>query len=486
MTRDERGDRDAGHTAGAGAGAGPGATGSGLGAGTGAGVRAGTGGGGGTGGDGGGRPAPEAARLERSRGSKVVAGVCGGLGRHYDVDPVVLRVPVAVLSLVGGLGLLLYGVAWLLVPQEGEEENEGRRLLTGRVEGSSLAALLCTLAGTGLMLAALGGGQPSVLFPMLLLAALAGGVVWSRNRHEEAEARSEPLPHAPPEAQAPPVPHAPSWWRDPLAKDAPAGQDTGYLWGPDDADAGTPSPAPDPYAAPVTLAEREPGPAPVPARRRRRLGWLVVPAALVAGGIGTAAAWDSGELGTALVTGSVAALCVLVAGMLVSVFAGRFGFGTVLATLLAAGVLAGAALLPPDVTTDWTRTTWAPATAADVRPAYRIGNGETVLDLSGIDLAEGQTVRSAVHAGVGEIRVIVPENTTLRLDLRLGAGGYRVPAARPDGQGRVETSGGGVRYRETLTLAPRGDAAPTGTVRLDVDLTLGEIVVEHAIVEPAS
>ena len=58
------------------------------------------------------------ARLRRSRTDRKVAGVAGGLGRHLDVDPTILRVLFVVLMFFGGAGLLLYGVLWLLVPDE--------------------------------------------------------------------------------------------------------------------------------------------------------------------------------------------------------------------------------------------------------------------------------------------------------------------------------------------------------------------------------
>lgn len=43
-------------------------------------------------------PAPP---LRRSRGSKVVGGVCGGLGRYFDLDPVIFRVVIGVLAVPG-------------------------------------------------------------------------------------------------------------------------------------------------------------------------------------------------------------------------------------------------------------------------------------------------------------------------------------------------------------------------------------------------
>src|SRR4051812_3370787 len=59
-------------------------------------------------------------RLRRSRSDRYVAGVAGGLGRHFDVDPTVVRVVLAVLTFFGGAGLVVYVAVWLLVPEDGE------------------------------------------------------------------------------------------------------------------------------------------------------------------------------------------------------------------------------------------------------------------------------------------------------------------------------------------------------------------------------
>ncbi|MCZ0993803.1 PspC domain-containing protein [Streptomyces noursei] len=176
------------------------------------------------------------APLRRSRRHKVVAGVCGGLGRQWDIDPVIFRVVLAVLS-IGGLGLIFYGFAWLLVPLDGEEENEGRRLLSGRVEGSALTALLCALAGCALFLTTLGKGS-MMSFAIMVTLAVAGAAYWSRRRRRaQAEglgsvdaATAQAVADArrrPPPAGA----QHPSWWRDPRTE---ALLRRGYLWGPED------------------------------------------------------------------------------------------------------------------------------------------------------------------------------------------------------------------------------------------------------------
>ena len=62
------------------------------------------------------RPGPR--RLLRSRDDRVIAGVSGGLGRYFDVDPVIIRIAFAVTVLFGGLGVVAYLAAVLFVPSD--------------------------------------------------------------------------------------------------------------------------------------------------------------------------------------------------------------------------------------------------------------------------------------------------------------------------------------------------------------------------------
>jgi phage shock protein C len=72
------------------------------------------------------RAEPESPRvLRRSRGNRVIGGVCGGLGRYLGIDPVLLRVAFVVLAIAGGGGFLLYVVSWILIPEERKGEPLG-------------------------------------------------------------------------------------------------------------------------------------------------------------------------------------------------------------------------------------------------------------------------------------------------------------------------------------------------------------------------
>jgi phage shock protein C len=57
-------------------------------------------------------------RLYRSRDDRVIAGVCGGIAEQYDLDPALVRIGFAFLILAWGLGLLLYIVMAIVVPEE--------------------------------------------------------------------------------------------------------------------------------------------------------------------------------------------------------------------------------------------------------------------------------------------------------------------------------------------------------------------------------
>jgi phage shock protein PspC (stress-responsive transcriptional regulator) len=60
-------------------------------------------------------------RLYRSKTQRVLGGVCGGLGEHLDIDPTVIRLALVLVTLISlGTGILLYLIAWIIVP---EEEN---------------------------------------------------------------------------------------------------------------------------------------------------------------------------------------------------------------------------------------------------------------------------------------------------------------------------------------------------------------------------
>ena len=118
----------------------------------------------------------EPRRLVRPRSGRVIGGVCAGLGRYFNVDPIIFRIGAVVLTFVGGAGLLAYLAALLLVPAddspsaaEGEPATRNRWLVI-----LGVIVLLCItwpfLLGGGLLFAGL-------LIPFAVLVA-TGVLVW--------------------------------------------------------------------------------------------------------------------------------------------------------------------------------------------------------------------------------------------------------------------------------------------------------------------
>lgn len=63
----------------------------------------------------------EVKRLYRSTKNRVIGGVCGGLGDYLNMDPVLLRVLWAIFFFFGGVGLLAYIIAWIIMPERPAE-----------------------------------------------------------------------------------------------------------------------------------------------------------------------------------------------------------------------------------------------------------------------------------------------------------------------------------------------------------------------------
>jgi phage shock protein PspC (stress-responsive transcriptional regulator) len=77
---------------------------------------------------------PAVKRLERSRSDRMLAGVCGGLARYFDLSPAFYRVGFVVLTLLGGAGILIYLAAVLVIPEEGKAESIAAEALRERRE----------------------------------------------------------------------------------------------------------------------------------------------------------------------------------------------------------------------------------------------------------------------------------------------------------------------------------------------------------------
>ncbi|MFP5297516.1 MAG: PspC domain-containing protein, partial [Actinomycetota bacterium] len=95
---------------------------------------------------------PGARRLARSRRDRMVAGVAGGLGDYFGVDPLLFRIGFVAIAIAGAPGVLIYLACWLLLPEEGgSPRGEPPRSTLLRAIGMALAVVIVLGIGGGLL-----------------------------------------------------------------------------------------------------------------------------------------------------------------------------------------------------------------------------------------------------------------------------------------------------------------------------------------------
>ncbi|MFG1879374.1 PspC domain-containing protein [Sphaerisporangium sp. NPDC049003] len=74
--------------------------------------------------------------LRRTREGRIVAGVCSGAAEFVGIDANIIRLGLAVATFFGGLGVGIYAVAWLLIPEEGKNSSIVQDLINKQKNGS--------------------------------------------------------------------------------------------------------------------------------------------------------------------------------------------------------------------------------------------------------------------------------------------------------------------------------------------------------------
>ena len=105
-------------------------------------------------------------RLYRSRNNSVIAGICGGIGEYFDIDPIIVRL-IWVFAVFSGVGIFAYIIMWIVIPEgpiefradnqyEDGYYNEPNDLSGGKVERREkskiiLGGILILIGGFSLM-----------------------------------------------------------------------------------------------------------------------------------------------------------------------------------------------------------------------------------------------------------------------------------------------------------------------------------------------
>ena len=396
----------------------------------------------------------DVSRLRRSGTDRYVAGVAGGLGRHFDVDPTVVRVLLAVLTFFGGAGLLVYVAVWVLVPEDGQDHaaielrSDTQRVL---LVGAAVVAALIVF-GTPFANSDWGSGYVPVLIVLLV-----GLWIYSliRNRGRRRHAATPPW-SSHPVAPSTATPYSPEGFTTMSVTDAPVtAPETG--WQP-------PAQQPPAWMPPPT-------PAYVPPPRARRTGLVLFwpTLALMAIALGTLGVVDVSDK-IAVSAYAALALGVVAVMLLIGAFVGRPGglIALGLACSLGLGVTSivdattGGAVQNQDVTE-------TPTSASAVQDTYDAGTGTLKIDLSqvrDVQALDGRHVR--VHLDAGEVTVVLPKGVNAEV-------GASIRYVGTMNVGDDFTRDGFNQSVHRTVLSSLSSSTPT--IQLDVDTRVGQIDV---------
>ena len=309
--------------------------------------------------------------LHRSRDDRYLAGVAGGLGRYFDISPTFFRIGFAVLTLVGGAGILLYVAAALVIPNDGEKDSIASEALRRHRDRPWLLVGVALVGIAFVSIVAQADFWPNSGFAwtLLLLGALA--IVVAQRRTDDG------------------------------------------------------SPPPD-ATTPAALP-REPSPAKhrPPSIFAPAMGVLLAAAGVLAlvSAAGVDVRWD-----LALAVGAIATGVAVAAG---AYFRRRTGGLVVVGVLLATLAVAVSAI---DVELDGPigDRVYRPVTSGDVHRNYDMSIGDLTVDLSRTALRAGETEIDA-NIGIGELTVIVPDDVAVDAEASASAGQVTLFGRREDG-----------------------------------------------------
>ncbi len=382
-------------------------------------------------------------RLRRRPDDGHIGGVCSGVAEYFNVDPLIVRIA-AVVLLFSGPGAFAYVLAWIFVPAATGAVPHGapQAPIDRRDRGTQIFGIVLL----GLALSVLWGDWWSPvgrwLFPLGLMTLGA----WLLLRPDKATNGDEP--------ESPFVSQAPtSGWTstppEPLASPVV------------DADAMAPADgAPGAPGAPWEVAPTPavPSPPALSHPHRRMLGPIVFGTLLVWAGLAFLT-------GVTIETGLAGSLLIVGIGFVLGSFMGGSRI-LILPALLVGGALAVAAVVDIPLSGPIGRQEWAPRSAAEIEDLYDVSMGEGVLDLTAIRLPAGDELEVEASVGIGHLLVLVPADLALEVSTDVGTGESDVLGFRQDGVG-------------VTTDRRIGGAPDRGTLRLDLQVGLGEIEVRR-------
>ena len=409
--------------------------------------------------------------IARASDGRWFAGVASGLARRLGIDPLVVRAAFILLGLLFGVGLAVYFVLWLLMPDERGRISLEQALKYG--EGHSIFLLIVTVvvlfSGGPWFGNDQGGG-----FRFFGFAALAVGTWWFLTRTDTGRDMLKSAPWSC-TTHGGSTSTATSGESSSSASDGASGATgaTGLSTGNAAANAGASWPPPTGSATtPVTVA------VPTPPRERTRgigfaAGLLVLGAAILTSvGVLNAAerfAWQGSNMAVAIAAG----LAVLGLGIVIAGIAGRRSGWLAPFAVAAMAAAVFTSVMPHGLTQPFSvgERTHEPAALTGTE-TFQLGMGSMRVDLTNADYsADGiETVKAVV--GMGELNLVVPEDVRITVNASGRAGEI---VAEDSNEGGARTSRNGTVLDETFTY---GAANAPEEIVVDAEVGLGQITIQ--------
>ncbi len=374
-------------------------------------------------------------RLRRSRTQRVGAGVAGGLGEYFGLDPVLFRVLFATAAFFGGAGILAYLLAWAAIPEAGTERAAVDGWISALRRRHVPFWVVAVLAGLFLWVIAFSWWAPGPFFPVLaVVVLLAAAVTRSSRKHESAPVPPPPAVSLSKDEGAADPGASPEWLRETKAWLDQSKQ---------------------------ARRERVRRALPVKIATLATLGVMLLVLGLVDGLHGIAIPiyfWVTlGIVGTGLLVGlTLRRTPWSLVSLLVPAIIGTVGF-------------AGSHARLHDGVGD---REWKPTAA----PAshYRLAFGQGVLDLRQLPAQDRpRTVR--IDLAAGQVRILAPKTMNLTVDANIHIGSLEVDGLR-FGDGFDSHTSGGFNYNRTIDPPAGATGQP---ILVDVHLADGNIDIER-------
>lgn len=434
--------------------------------------------------------------LRRSRTNSHLGGVCGALAARWDIDPLLVRIIAVLAALSAGVGAVLYGACWLLLPREGENETPLQQRFPRAASWSHQTWLVIVGVACVLSFISLSGPLSIGIVPTVVIV---GVVLWNRRRRgapgsPPSAIRGTPDGYGEPGPQsrtaAAPTPGYPPM-HDPFrgpdtpftdsarawqlrVQQATAGEPEAPHWGSQPPAWQAPIAPP---ASPSTSAVKSyltvpdpvglygPGETTTVVAPKRAIS-RAIPLTAVVLTLAMLGLFVGQLLGLAVTTPIYWGVAVLILGLACIVNAWRSQTGRrggrwlAVAAIVASLMAVGANFSTTAPSSVETRLSYA--TFQSLPPVLTLNSGDAKIDLSRFPVEEDRTL--SVQMKAGSLDVTLPESARVRVIAHSRVGELRVLNERAEGLGpELDVTG--------------GDSGPILT--LDINVDYGEVQVQR-------